>query len=45
VSNDTTACDLCTGSVAEDDVQKCADCERDGLCPKCLDNHDCEGAA
>lgn len=38
-----TNCERCTREVDEDDVGKCPRCELDGLCPDCLNDHDCDG--
>ena len=38
-----TSCDQCSEPVDMDIVAQCESCGRDGLCPDCLNDHDCEG--
>jgi len=42
ISIEQAICNRCRYLVEFDGIQQCAGCERDGLCPCCLDNHDCE---
>jgi hypothetical protein len=37
-----TVCSYCSGNVDDDEVQMCATCDRDGLCPECLESHECD---
>lgn len=36
------SCDKCGEEVEDRSIGKCGDCERDGLCEECLNDHGCE---
>ncbi len=42
VEPDQTTCSLCCAETPASDVLKCEECETDGLCESCLEEHGCE---
>ena len=38
-----TTYENCPETIPVSGVQKCEECELDGLCEECLENHECEG--